>query len=81
MSVRTCWQLVSTHIILLCVYVCVYVCARMCKSVTSFPQQMLIHIHTLVSLVTTGHHLNHFPVKGHPHPLRREFPPRSYYTR
>lgn len=42
---------------------------------TLFQQQMLIRIHTPVSLVTTGHHLNQFFVKGHPRPLRREFPP------
>lgn len=37
------------------------------KRVTSFPQQLLIHIHTAVSLLTTECDLNHFLTKGHLH--------------
>lgn len=68
----TCWLHVCVYFWLLCA------CRSMYKSMTLFQQQMLIHIHALVSLVTTGHHLSHFFVKGHPRPSCREFPPSPF---
>lgn len=65
----TCWHLVCAHCPL--AIVCVSKHVQKCDALSTT-------IHTLVSLVTTGHHLNHFFIKGHPRPLLREFPPSPF---